>query len=88
ATMIRTFLEEVSAVLGILGKDEGAQDQSPPNPELPEELARMVRDRQQARASKDWERSDELRDSLAAAGVTLTDTPDGPTWTWTAADGA
>jgi cysteinyl-tRNA synthetase len=72
------FLQEVDAVLGIL--DEGGLVESVANTELPEELAQMIADREQARESKDWARSDELRDKLAAAGVSLTDTPDGPTW--------
>ncbi len=33
-----------------------------------------------ARAARDWARSDELRDALAAAGVVVEDTPDGQRW--------
>jgi cysteinyl-tRNA synthetase len=78
AGLVIDFLQEVDAVLGIL--DEGGLVESVANTELPEELAQMIADREQARESKDWARSDELRDKLAAAGVSLTDTPDGPTW--------
>lgn len=37
--------------------------------------------RQAARARKDYAASDQIRDSLTAAGVVVEDTPDGPRWT-------
>jgi cysteinyl-tRNA synthetase len=40
----------------------------------------LLDERAQARADKDWARADEIRDRLKAAGVEITDTPDGPTW--------
>ncbi|AKK03961.1 cysteinyl-tRNA synthetase [Corynebacterium epidermidicanis] len=36
--------------------------------------------RAEARANKDWATADEVRDRLAAAGIEVTDTPDGPQW--------
>ncbi|MCZ2404150.1 cysteine--tRNA ligase [Paenarthrobacter sp. Z7-10] len=36
--------------------------------------------RNQARAAKDWATSDAIRDSLAAAGIEIADTSDGPSW--------
>ncbi|BDT84680.1 cysteine--tRNA ligase [Nocardia cyriacigeorgica] len=36
--------------------------------------------RQQARADKDWATADAVRDRLHAAGVEVTDTPNGPEW--------
>lgn len=36
--------------------------------------------RTKARADKDFATADAVRDRLAAAGITITDTPDGPTW--------
>jgi cysteinyl-tRNA synthetase len=84
AALVCTFLEEVDAVLGVLDEEGQGTDETEVNPELPEPLAQMLRDREHARASKEWARSDELRDILVASGVAITDTPDGPTWTWTA----
>ncbi|WP_448854526.1 cysteine--tRNA ligase [Corynebacterium frankenforstense] len=44
-------------------------------------LVRAELDRRaQARAEKDFATADAVRDRLAAAGVTVTDTPDGPQW--------
>ena len=36
--------------------------------------------RQQARANKDWPNADAARDRLIAAGIEVTDTPNGPEW--------
>ena len=36
--------------------------------------------RAQARKDKDFATADAVRDRLAAAGITVTDTPDGATW--------
>jgi cysteinyl-tRNA synthetase len=43
----------------------------------------LLNERAQARASKDWTRSDLLRDQLLAQGLTINDGPDGQSWTWT-----
>ena len=41
------------------------------------EVQEMMDERAQARANKNWKRSDELRDQIKAAGYTLEDTPAG-----------
>jgi len=40
----------------------------------------LVAKRQAARAAKDFAESDRIRDELAAEGVTIEDTPEGPRW--------
>lgn len=45
---------------------------------IPDEIIAMVEERQAARAQKDWQKADELRDLIVAAGYELMDTPDGP----------
>lgn len=40
----------------------------------------LLAERQAARAAKDWARADRIRDTLAAEGVEIVDTPDGPRW--------
>ncbi|NMC48778.1 MAG: cysteine--tRNA ligase, partial [Desulfovibrio sp.] len=40
----------------------------------------LVAERQTARANKDFARSDDIRDELAALGVEVKDTPAGPEW--------
>ncbi|HKQ95345.1 MAG TPA: cysteine--tRNA ligase [Aestuariivirgaceae bacterium] len=44
------------------------------------EVELLIRKRDQARADKDWAKSDRLRDELAAMGVELKDSRDGTTW--------
>ena len=62
-------LMELADVLGLLAKkaDDG----------LPSEIQQMVDERAQARKEKNWKKSDELRDALAAAGYIVKDTPQG-----------
>lgn len=66
---ILATLNELTDVLGLLSKkaDDG----------LPAEIQEMVDARAQARKEKNWKRSDELRDALAAAGYIVKDTPQG-----------
>ncbi len=64
-------IRDLDTVLGVLG--DQVKD-------LDAELAAMLEARVEARASRDWARSDELRDALAAAGVVVEDTPDGQRW--------
>ena len=65
-------IREFDTVLGVL--EEVGDD------ELEPELAQLLEDRVVARAERDWARSDELREALAAAGVVVEDTPDGQRW--------
>ncbi len=44
----------------------------------PDDILQLARDRQQARANKEWKRSDEIRDALRAKGVLVEDSPAGP----------
>ena len=43
-------------------------------------VATLLTQRAEARAVKDWARADAIRDTLAEAGLTITDTPDGARW--------
>ncbi|MBR5110463.1 MAG: cysteine--tRNA ligase [Clostridia bacterium] len=62
-------LTALTDVLGLLMKK--AEDV------LPAEIQDLVNQRDQARKEKNWKRSDELRDALAAAGYLVKDTPQG-----------
>jgi cysteinyl-tRNA synthetase len=44
-------------------------------------VAGLLEERAGARADQDWGRADALRDRIAAAGIDVEDTPDGPKWT-------
>ncbi|MGA8245489.1 MAG: cysteine--tRNA ligase [Nocardioides sp.] len=41
----------------------------------------LLEERSAARAAQDWARADAIRDRIAAAGIAVEDTPDGPKWT-------
>lgn len=45
-----------------------------------EAIERMIRERTEARARRDWSRADEIRAALEAQGVLLEDTPAGTRW--------
>jgi cysteinyl-tRNA synthetase len=45
--------------------------------DAPEELRRLAEEREEARAARDFERADRIRDELAEAGWEIRDTPDG-----------
>ena len=63
-------LRDLDRVLGLL-----------PEPQtLPDGAAGLLAERAAARASKDWAKSDELRDRLAAMGVEVEDSRDGQRW--------
>jgi cysteinyl-tRNA synthetase len=46
--------------------------------QAPDEIERLAAERQEARAARDFERADELRDELAARGWEIRDTAEGP----------
>ncbi len=71
ATLVATVVE-LAGVLGIDPKTEV--------PELDEEIAALVTERDEARARKDFATSDRIRDELLARGIALEDTPDGTVW--------
>ena len=71
AGRIAALLRDLDRVLGILPAEADA---------LEPELAALVQARAAARAARDWARSDQLRDELAARGVAVEDTRDGQRW--------
>ena len=45
---------------------------------IPEEIIRLVEEREQARQEKEWQKSDELRDKIKELGYEVKDTENGP----------
>ncbi|STC68822.1 cysteine--tRNA ligase [Corynebacterium pilosum] len=77
---------QVRAMTAVLGVDPGQwQDQSSTSDDAHHALDVLVRAeltrRAEARANKDWDTADAVRDRLTEAGIDVTDTADGPTWT-------
>ena len=44
------------------------------------EILQLIRQREEARKNKDWERADQVRAELAKKGIKVVDTPTGPSW--------
>lgn len=49
-------------------------------PDITDEQKALIREREQARGTKDWTRSDQLRDQLLEQGIGLRDKPYGAQW--------
>jgi cysteinyl-tRNA synthetase len=78
----------VRAMLAVLGLDPMAQpwrdsrtDEAPMRETVDSLVRAALEQRQEARANKDFAAADEVRDRLAAAGIAIEDTPQGPRWT-------
>jgi cysteinyl-tRNA synthetase len=65
------LMRNLDRVLGVMEEDRE---------QLPPDLARLLAERAEARALRDWARSDALRDELARAGIVVEDSRDGQRW--------
>jgi cysteinyl-tRNA synthetase len=72
-TAVLRLFSRLDNVLGIL--TDGSRPQ-----ELPREAERLIRERDQARANRDWATADKLREELYAMGIIVEDTPAGTAW--------
>jgi cysteinyl-tRNA synthetase len=70
---IHQFFSDLDRVLGILGGQTK-------NEKLPEETGRLIKERDEARANRDWATADSLRKQLLAMGIVVEDTPAGTVW--------
>lgn len=72
-TTAADMFDELTGVLGLVYNRKSNS--------LDEEIEKLIEERQQARANKDWATADRIRDELKAQGITLKDTPQGVIWT-------
>ncbi|SQG55856.1 cysteinyl-tRNA synthetase [Corynebacterium ulcerans] len=81
---IASSIRAMTSVLGIDPQSEQWNTESDTSEDAMAALDVLVRAelerRTAAREAKDWATADQVRDRLAAAGITVTDTADGPTW--------
>ena len=73
AAAARRLVSDLDKVLGILAERPEARL-------LPEGAERLIRERDEARARRDWTTADRLRQQLSAMGITIEDTPTGTIW--------
>ena len=72
-------LKGLGAILGMLQSDPDEYLQSG-NDDDAGEIEALIKQRNDARAAKDWAAADAARDALTAKGVVLEDGPQGTTW--------
>ncbi len=75
----RGLLLAFDEVLGLRLAD-AKPDDSAPEWERDPRIDGLLADREAARAEKDWARADRIRDELAAEGIEIVDTKEGPRW--------
>lgn len=81
-------LAEVRAMLAVLGVDplseqwagDGTGEATRQRAALDALIGDLLQRRAEARAARDFAAADAIRDSLAAAGIEVADTPSGPRW--------
>ena len=76
--MITAKGETFDKVLGLsLDKPEPLKEENAAPVEIPAEVAALAEERRLAREAKNWAKSDELRDKIAALGFKVIDTKEG-----------
>ncbi len=83
AKRTQEWLDKTNALLGIYRYDNGFTAHTEPTPEdddLSDRVEALLEERQQARNARDYARADAIRDELAAMGIEVEDTPEGPKW--------
>ncbi|WP_297129072.1 cysteine--tRNA ligase [uncultured Eubacterium sp.] len=66
------MFDELTGVLGLVYNRKSN--------DINDDIEKLIEERQQARANKDWATADRIRDELKAQGIILKDTPQGVTW--------
>jgi cysteinyl-tRNA synthetase len=83
AALAAKLRAETLAMLGVLGLDPaewGSPESGVADAVLASLVEHLIGEREAARSARDFAAADRVRDTLAAAGVVLEDTPTGPKW--------
>jgi cysteinyl-tRNA synthetase len=72
AAAFREAVERMNAVFGVFGRSEKLS--------LDEEVEKLIRERTEARARRDFARADVIRDELDERGIVLEDAATGTRW--------
>ncbi|MGQ9617650.1 MAG: cysteine--tRNA ligase [Candidatus Aminicenantia bacterium] len=68
---ILDFVSKIDSIISVLPKREK---------ELPSEIMKMIKEREEARKRKDFEKADRIREELRKMGIILEDTKEGVRW--------
>ena len=74
-------LDSMNNVLGVFERNQSAAEPAAGDDAFTAKVEGLIAQRAAARAAKDWARSDQVRDELAALGVQIKDGPKGTAWT-------
>lgn len=72
---IMAIQERIVSLCDILGIETKKEDEI-----LPEEIERLIEERQEARKNRDFAKADQIRDELLKKGIILEDTREGVRW--------
>lgn len=75
AIFVETMKDKITALCDILGIKAEKEEEI-----LPEEIERLIAERQEARKNKDYAKADRIRDDLLKKGIILEDTREGVKW--------
>lgn len=80
ANKLAARLKQLAGVLGLLEQDPETFLQGDANNDEVAEIEALIKQRNEARASKNWAAADEARNKLTAMGIVLEDGANGTTW--------
>ncbi|QNS15106.1 cysteine--tRNA ligase [Mannheimia bovis] len=80
ANALAVRLKELAGVLGLLEQDPDAFLKGDANADETAEIEALIKQRNEAKATKNWAVADEVRDKLKAMNIVLEDTPNGTIW--------
>ncbi|MGX3065958.1 cysteine--tRNA ligase [Ursidibacter arcticus] len=80
ADYLASRLKQLAGVLGLLQQEPETFLQGNANNDEVAEIESLIKQRNEAKATKNWALADEVRDKLKAMNVVLEDTPNGTTW--------
>ncbi|MDO4431334.1 MAG: cysteine--tRNA ligase [Lonepinella koalarum] len=80
ANQLATRLKQLGGVLGLLEQDPETFLQGETDNDEVAKIEALIKQRNDARASKDWASADAARNALNAMGIVLEDGPNGTTW--------
>ncbi|MEG0517542.1 MAG: cysteine--tRNA ligase [Bacteroidales bacterium] len=81
AVLESLFTNITDGVLGLVDEQTGADGASVNTKVLDGVINMVLEERKVAKATKDWAKSDKIRDDLKALGIGIKDTKDGSEWT-------
>ncbi len=80
AQLLAGRLKYLASILGILEQDPTSFLTQGANNDDQEQIEALIKERNEARAQKDWARADKARDALKALHIELEDGPNGTVW--------